>query len=151
MQDLELIVKRNTNAINKLIEELNITRSLEQLINSFDRIFIHDDFKDTQRLRLLGIERTGDLEVKEEHDQNGNFSGIKTKEKRSQVQLYVLKKKEYLEIEESEKQYLISKLDLFIVLFKQLKAAAEIESLEINSMSFFKTNKQHLLKELDIK
>ncbi len=147
MKDLSLIVKRNTKALTNLLEDLKIDRTIEQLVKKADRIFIHDDNKTSMRLRLLSVERTGEFDVKEEFDKEGNFLQMTQKEKRKQVPLYTLKKKDYLEIEDSEKQHLFSKFDILIFLWKQLKLAYDLNESEKMSTYHVEMNK-NILEEI---
>ena len=146
MNDYGHIVDRNTKALNKLIIELGINRSLEELVNNFDRLFYHDDDK-AERLRLLGIERTGEFDVSEKFDNKGGFLESKQKEKKRQIQLYVLKKRDYQVIEDSVKNAIYSKLDFFIMLWKQLKSINEIDLLESVGYKFVEEYKSFLIEE----
>lgn len=150
MKDLSLIVNRNTKSLNLLLNDLKIEKTVDQLVQKFDSIFIQDDDKVSMRLRLLGTERIGEFNVKEEFDKEGNFIKVSQKEKKKQTQLYVLKKKDYLVTEESEKQYIISKFEVLIHLWKQLKAAYELQELEKNT-EFLRHYSTNILEEIEFR
>lgn len=138
MEDINTIVNRNTIKLNELINQYEIDRTFKQIVNNFDRIYVHNDEK-TERIRLLGIERQYDTADKY-IDENGNVqlacleSEIKTK----RIQLYVLKKKDYISYSDIQKEELMYHLNFFIALYKQLKYVSHVESIEYNSMSLFK-------------
>lgn len=137
MLNFEYIINRNTIFINKIIKKYKIKKSIEELINNFDRIFIHDDYADTKRLRLLGIENTDKVDYKDIFDKDGTLIGAKNIRKKRQIQLYVLKKADYLNIEASEKNVIRFELSAFISLYKQLKNLNEIKKIEENAISFY--------------
>lgn len=140
MFNIEEIIARNTKVLNKLIKQLKIERSLDELIYNFDRFLIHDDIN-TKRLRLLGIERTGEFTTSEKTDNGGNIISSSQKERKKQVPIYTLKKKDYELLEFEERLFIVDQLNLFITFWKQLKNAAEIELIEKNNVSFIKTQK----------
>ncbi len=147
MKDLSKIVDRNVKSLQILIEDLEIDRTIDELVQKCDRIFIHDDNKTSKRLRLLAVERTGEVVVKEEFDKEGNFVGVKETKKRKQIPLYTLKKKDYLKMDLGDKQNLINKFQILIILWKQLRAIYEAEGLEIN-YEFFKRNNKEFLRQI---
>ncbi len=147
MKDLSKIVDRNVKSLQILIEDLEIDRTIDELVQKCDRIFIHDDNKTSKRLRLLAVERTGEVVVKEEFDKEGNFVGVKETKKRKQIPLYTLKKKDYLKMDLGDKQNLINKFQILIILWKQLRGIYEAEGLEIN-YEFFKRNNKEFLRQI---
>ena len=92
LDNVQKITDRNIRLILDLIKELGVPRTLDQLLENFDRLYVHLDSV-TERIRLLGIERDYD---------NAPFtidpeSGVKIIDrkaaKKKQIQLYVLKRK----------------------------------------------------------
>lgn len=138
MEDINNIVDRNTTKLHELIEEYKIERTFEQIVNNFDRIYVHHD-ENTERIRLLGIEKqyaTAEKFV----DENGNeqLACLESEIKTKRVQLYVLKKKDYIACSSEQKEELIYHLNFFITLYKQLKYVSHVKSIEYNSISLFK-------------
>lgn len=138
MENINNIVDRNTTKLNELIDQYKIERTLEQIVNNFDRIYVHHD-ENTERIRLLGIEKQYDTAEKF-IDENGNekLACLESEIKTKRVQLYVLKKKEYVTYSEEQKEELIYHLNFFIALYKQLKYVSHVESIEYNSMTLFR-------------
>jgi len=137
MIDINNIISRNTTKLNQLITEYKIERSLEQLIKNFDRLYIHNDPK-ADRIRLMGIERQYDS-METYIDNNGVTQIVGTEDKvpTKRIQLYVLKKRYYIDFTDNEKEELIYHLNFFITLFKQLKFVNQVEDIEKNSISFY--------------
>lgn len=140
MKDLNHIYKRNIELIEKMIKEYKLSRTLEQLLNNFERVYVHHDPK-TQRIRLLGIEKQFD-QVESYVNENGTRIYAAEKIPTKRIQLYVLKKKYYEDMEDSEKNELMTELNFFVALFKQIKNIRSIEKIEDTEISFYENWKE---------
>jgi len=117
--DTNVLENRNREYINLLIDKYKIEFTYDQLIYDFKSIYTHTDF-DLKRLRLMGVQRMYEIVGDEKVDTN------KTK----RVQIYVLKKREFEELEEAELQHEIDNLNLIVNLIRETQSILEIEQHE---------------------
>lgn len=126
--------KRNEEYINKLINKYKIEFTYKELINDFKSIFIHTDFE-LKRLRLMGVQRI--------YDYVENSSEKIETNKTKRVQIYVLKKRDFEKLEESELQSEIDNLNLIVNLVRETQSILSIKHHEkgfefIKAFEFFK-------------
>ncbi len=138
--DFNFIFRRNVEEIQKFITDYKMTRNIKELMTKFERLHFQHDVKN-QRLRLIGIEQQIEEDFYE--DANGNKINAPErdpnyKHKTKRIQLYVLKKKYYQNMDDSEKEEIALQLNYFISLFNQLKRLREVMLIEDNEISFYK-------------
>ena len=140
MKDLNYIYNRNIKLMDKMIKEYKLSRTLDQLLKNFERVYVDNDPK-TQRIRVLGIEKQFD-QVESYVNENGVRIYAAEKIPTKRIQLYVLKKKYYEDMDDSEKNELMIELNFFVALFKQIKNIRSIEKIEDTEISFYEKWKE---------
>lgn len=138
MEDFNYIYQRNLELMQKKIEEYKLTRTLDQLLDNFDRIYVHNDTK-TKRIRLMGIEKQYENVTSKTMNSGKKVYDPNEKIPTKRIQLYVLKKRYYEDLDDEEKNNLMLELSLIVTLFKQLKDFREIKLLEEDSISFYQS------------
>lgn len=119
--DINELEKRNEEYINMLINKYNIEFTYEQLINDFKSIFVHIDFE-LSRLRLMGVQKIYD------YVENSNEKIETNKTKR--VQIYVLKKRDFEKLGESELQNEMESLNLIVNMVRETQSILNIKNHE---------------------
>lgn len=112
MNDINKIETRNIELLSKLIAKLKIPYTIEELLNDFKSIYIHEG-TDGNRLRIIGA-KTIDA---------------KTKKTRN-VQLYTLKKKYIDKIDTENLDFVKLNIIAFIKMFKELQLIKDIRNME---------------------
>lgn len=119
--DINELEKRNEKYINMLINKYNIEFTYEELINDFKSIFVHTDF-DLCRLRLMGVQKIYDyLE-----DSNEKIETNKTK----RVQIYVLKKRDFEKLKDTELQNEMENLNFIVNMVRETQSILNIKNHE---------------------
>lgn len=113
----EKIKARNTKTLEELLNKYSIKESLEELLNFFNSVYIHKDYKQ-KRVRLLGI--------KEEYIVDSEGHKHKTGKKKT-VQLYVLSKRMIQTLPQDSVFEISNDLSLISIYFDQLKLIKKLE------------------------